>query len=237
MGSSGIYARKLLLFQSAENAPGQPLYLLGLFFHYQQDTWAHRHHYDDKRLGPDAYTTYNTPFGHARPGHQPDRSNATLRLDCSSCSAKLFFCLSKSSGFGFLLSPQLVHHPVRSQGHGRSHVSRLQLKRFAKLFSAGRSRDGVIARDQSLVLPSSPSAFAAASNFSPAFTRLAKLFCLRLGQLVGSLPASNRRHLLVNFFQRALMRRSDLFTDKTTNPRSVRIGKLSSPCLNRKSHP
>ena len=61
---------------------------LGVFFHFQQDTWAHRWHYTGvppatetalaatyapNHLSRDAYTTYNTPVGHARHVHQPDR--------------------------------------------------------------------------------------------------------------------------------------------------------------------
>src|SRR5947209_4414139 len=49
------------------------LLYLGVFFHYQQDTWAHRHHYDGAPHSYGGYTTYNTPFGHALHGHQPDR--------------------------------------------------------------------------------------------------------------------------------------------------------------------
>jgi hypothetical protein len=73
MGPKGIIARKDAMFEAAERAPGHPLVLLGVFFHYQQDTWAHRHHDDGDVHSYDRYTTYNTPFGHAKAGHQPDR--------------------------------------------------------------------------------------------------------------------------------------------------------------------
>ncbi len=73
MRAIGVVQRKDRIFTAAENAPGKPLYLLGVFFHYQQDTWAHRHHYDGQFHSYDRYTTYNTPFGHAPAGHQPDR--------------------------------------------------------------------------------------------------------------------------------------------------------------------
>ncbi|RYZ91593.1 MAG: hypothetical protein EOP06_06635 [Proteobacteria bacterium] len=43
---------------------------LGVFFHYQQDTWAHRVHPSSQQTG---FTTYKVPFGHALDGHQPDR--------------------------------------------------------------------------------------------------------------------------------------------------------------------
>lgn len=75
MGPKGVLARKQYLFKVAESqtTPQDKLLYLGVFFHYQQDTWAHRHHYDGNPHSVDAYTTYNTPLGHARHGHQPDR--------------------------------------------------------------------------------------------------------------------------------------------------------------------
>jgi hypothetical protein len=73
MGPKGVLDRKERMFHAAETAPGHSLVLLGVFFHYQQDTWAHRHHYDKHNLSYDTWTTYNTPFGHAKDVHQPDR--------------------------------------------------------------------------------------------------------------------------------------------------------------------
>lgn len=78
MGTQGVLARKERMFHAAETAPGHPLVLLGVFFHYLQDTWAHRHHYNGDHMDAghatyDRWTTYNTPFGHAKDVHQPDR--------------------------------------------------------------------------------------------------------------------------------------------------------------------
>ncbi len=89
MKTAGVLARRDLFFQSALNEPGyyNKLVRLGVFFHYQQDTWGHRHHYknaifppgtastdyDPSHLSPDNYITYNTPTGHAPDGHAPDR--------------------------------------------------------------------------------------------------------------------------------------------------------------------
>lgn len=86
MHASGVLARRDLLFQTALNEPGyyNKLVRLGVFFHFQQDTWAHRHHYvdyalrvgtsyDPNHLSRTNYTTYDTPFGHAKDGHAPDR--------------------------------------------------------------------------------------------------------------------------------------------------------------------
>jgi hypothetical protein len=89
MHASGILARRDLFFQAAlkEKDPRNRLILLGVFFHYQQDTWGHRHHYSDAIFPPGTaskdydpnhlsqtnYTTYNTPTGHAPDGHAPDR--------------------------------------------------------------------------------------------------------------------------------------------------------------------
>lgn len=52
---------------------------LGVFFHYQQDTWAHRHHRSSGGLllenpSPTDYDPYTTPLGHAADGHKPDRT-------------------------------------------------------------------------------------------------------------------------------------------------------------------
>ncbi len=75
MGAAGILARRDQLFNDAlrETNTRNKLIRLGVFFHYQQDTWAHRHHYEDNHLSRDNYTTYNTPLGHGPDLHQPDR--------------------------------------------------------------------------------------------------------------------------------------------------------------------
>ncbi len=75
MGPKGVLARKDYLFQVAlsRSTPQEKLKYLGVFFHYQQDTSAHRHHYDGDPHSKDAFTTYNTPLGHGLYGHQPDR--------------------------------------------------------------------------------------------------------------------------------------------------------------------
>lgn len=75
MHASGILARRDALFTEAVNEkdPRLRLIRLGIFFHFQQDTWAHRHHEKGNHLSRDAYTTFNTPAGHAAFGPQPDR--------------------------------------------------------------------------------------------------------------------------------------------------------------------
>ena len=83
MTATGILSRKEQLFSLVfqQSNYRNKLILLGIFFHYQQDTWAHRHHWgfgpfakwDDNHLIYDAFTTYNTPTGHAKDGHMPDR--------------------------------------------------------------------------------------------------------------------------------------------------------------------
>jgi hypothetical protein len=89
MKTAGVLARRDQFFQEALSEPGyyNKLVRLGVFFHYQQDTWGHRHHYsnaifppgtaskdyDPNHLSPDNYITYNTPTGHAPDGHAPDR--------------------------------------------------------------------------------------------------------------------------------------------------------------------
>ena len=75
MRASGVLARRDALFAEALNEKDQRnrLIRLGIFFHFQQDTWAHRHHEKDSHLSPDAYVTFNTPAGHAAFGPQPDR--------------------------------------------------------------------------------------------------------------------------------------------------------------------
>ncbi|HEV7645241.1 MAG TPA: hypothetical protein VGO50_14955 [Pyrinomonadaceae bacterium] len=87
MGSSGVLARRDKFFETALTEPGgylNKLIRLGVFFHFQQDTWGHRHHYKlignrgltsytSNHLSRSNYTTFNTPAGHAPEGHAPDR--------------------------------------------------------------------------------------------------------------------------------------------------------------------
>lgn len=75
MHAAGIIARRDLLFKEAieETDPRNRLIRIGIFFHYQQDTWAHRHHEKDNHLSPDNFTTFNTPAGHGPWGGKPDR--------------------------------------------------------------------------------------------------------------------------------------------------------------------
>jgi hypothetical protein len=74
MGAKGVIKRRDEVYKAAAawSQLRNQLIGLGIFFHFQQDTWAHRHHYDPKHLSLDDYTTYNTPFGQALDGHQPD---------------------------------------------------------------------------------------------------------------------------------------------------------------------
>ncbi|MGC4042389.1 MAG: PLAT/LH2 domain-containing protein [Armatimonas sp.] len=67
-----VLARKQVLWNQAisEQDPQKKLQRLGVFFHYQQDTWAHRHH---ENSHPTNFSPYSVPFGHAPDGHQPDR--------------------------------------------------------------------------------------------------------------------------------------------------------------------
>jgi hypothetical protein len=75
MHAAGIIARRDLLFKEAieETNPSNRLIRLGIFFHYQQDTWAHRHHEKSNHLSRNEFTTFNTPTGHAPFGSKPDR--------------------------------------------------------------------------------------------------------------------------------------------------------------------
>lgn len=86
MTAKGILARRDELFQDAldENDPNKRLIRLGVFFHYQQDSWAHRHHEKSNHLSPTAFTTFNTPAGHAAFGSKPDRPpiNPVAALMC-----------------------------------------------------------------------------------------------------------------------------------------------------------
>ena len=65
MRAAGIIARRDQLFKEAveESDPHNKLIRLGIFFHYQQDTWAHRHHDKKNHLSRDKFTTFNTPAG------------------------------------------------------------------------------------------------------------------------------------------------------------------------------
>ncbi len=74
--ASGVLARRDALYNDAlnERDPRNRLIRFGIFFHFQQDTWAHRHHDDDAtHLSRDKYITFNTPAGHAAWAGQPDR--------------------------------------------------------------------------------------------------------------------------------------------------------------------
>jgi hypothetical protein len=75
MHASGILARRDALFNDAVNErdPRNRLIRLGIFFHFQQDTWAHRYHEKPNHLSHTGYTTFNTPTGHSPWGSQPDR--------------------------------------------------------------------------------------------------------------------------------------------------------------------
>jgi hypothetical protein len=75
MRAAGIIARRDKLFKEAlgEKDPENRLIRIGIFFHYQQDTWAHRHHEEPNHLSRDAFTTFNTPAGHGPWGSKPDR--------------------------------------------------------------------------------------------------------------------------------------------------------------------
>ncbi len=74
MHAAGIIARRDTLFQEALSEPQRrnKLIRLGVFFHYQQDTWAHRHHNRANHLSRDNYTPFTTPLGHGLYGHVPD---------------------------------------------------------------------------------------------------------------------------------------------------------------------
>lgn len=74
MHAAGIIAHRNMLFQQALNEPQRrnKLIRLGVFFHYQQDSWAHRHHNQANHLSPGDYTPFTTPLGHGLYGHVPD---------------------------------------------------------------------------------------------------------------------------------------------------------------------
>lgn len=75
MHAAGVIGRRDALFNDAINDrdPLNRLIRLGIFFHYQQDTWAHRHHDKDNHLSLNGFTTFNTPAGHGPRGSAPDR--------------------------------------------------------------------------------------------------------------------------------------------------------------------
>jgi hypothetical protein len=67
-----VLARKQELWNLvlAESDRTKKLQRLGVFFHYQQDTWAHRKHPNsDARV----FDTYEVPLGHGLERYQPDR--------------------------------------------------------------------------------------------------------------------------------------------------------------------
>ena len=67
-----VLKRKAELFAKvlAEKEPAMQLKRLGVFFHYQQDTWAHRHHSNSHATN---FNPFQVPLGHAKFGSQPDR--------------------------------------------------------------------------------------------------------------------------------------------------------------------
>lgn len=67
-----VITRKNQMFEQAVRVPGRTLKLqyLGVFYHYQQDTWAHRVHPNDNAT---VFSPYTQPLGHGLMGHQPDR--------------------------------------------------------------------------------------------------------------------------------------------------------------------
>lgn len=74
-----VLTRKEEMFQTALNKSDRlrKLQYLGVFFHYQQDTWAHRKHYekvyDLRPVDTKKFAPYVQPLGHAIDLHQPDR--------------------------------------------------------------------------------------------------------------------------------------------------------------------
>ncbi len=117
MSAAGILARKEYLFNRVfqQQDYRKKLILLGIFFHYQQDTWAHRHHWglgplakwDKNHLSYDAFVTYNTPTGHAKDGHFPDRvpfdpACALMCLEDGIGYAKKFLAMTGSTVNSFL---------------------------------------------------------------------------------------------------------------------------------------
>lgn len=74
MRAAGITARRDELFRQAlqESDPYKKLIRIGVFFHYQQDTWAHRRHDGPDHLSRDNYTAFKTPLGHGLSGTVTD---------------------------------------------------------------------------------------------------------------------------------------------------------------------
>ncbi len=70
--AASVLARKSALWSAVLQEQSAELRLkrLGVFFHYQQDTWAHRHHPNHHAT---TFRAYQVPVGHALHGHQPDR--------------------------------------------------------------------------------------------------------------------------------------------------------------------
>lgn len=123
MSATGILDRKEQLFNLVfqQSNYRNKLILLGIFLHYQQDTWAHRHHWtlgplakwDDNHLSYDSFTTYNTPTGHAKDGHMPDRPPfdpvcALMCLEDGIQYAKKFLLLTGSTLNPFLIDNKFV---------------------------------------------------------------------------------------------------------------------------------
>ena len=75
MKAAGILGRREALFNDAVNERDvrNRLIRLGIFFHFQQDSWAHRRHDKSNHLSRDDYTPVTTPEGHGPWGNQPDR--------------------------------------------------------------------------------------------------------------------------------------------------------------------
>jgi len=80
MGAARIIRRRDELFKVAlvEASLQNKLIRLGVFFHFQQDTWSHRAHYNGlnyfaNRLAENSYIPFETPLGHGLSAHKPDR--------------------------------------------------------------------------------------------------------------------------------------------------------------------
>lgn len=86
MKAAGVRGRREALFYDAisERDARNRLIRLGIFFHYQQDSWAHRRHDKSDNLSRDEYTPVTTPEGHGPWGNQPDRPpfNPAVALMC-----------------------------------------------------------------------------------------------------------------------------------------------------------
>lgn len=75
MTVADVVARRDALFEEAVNERDKRnrLIRLGVFFHFQQDMWAHRLHEEANHLSATKYTPVTTPDGHALWFQQPDR--------------------------------------------------------------------------------------------------------------------------------------------------------------------